>query len=39
VLQELDLARAGSRHIFTQVSEAERAMLRLWLLRLGGSPA
>lgn len=38
-LQELDLARAGARHVFTQVHAAERAMLRLWLLRLGGLPA
>lgn len=37
VVAETARARRKADHIFTQVREVERGMLRLWLIRLGGA--
>lgn len=38
ILDEWDQARRGAGHVFEQVNAGERAMCRLWGLRLGGEP-
>lgn len=38
ILDEWDQARRGAGHVFEQVNAGERAMCRLWVIRLGGEP-
>lgn len=39
VQQDLDAARRAASHVFEQIEAAERARLRLWLVRSGEGPA
>ncbi len=38
ILDEWDQARRSAGHVFEQVNAGERAMCRLWVIRLGGEP-